>query len=54
MDLKKDFNRLIPKLFWARPKSDFGEHLVTQASNKVWKKYWLCEMIFGSKLLSSF
>jgi len=37
MDLKKDYNRLIPKLFWARPRSEFGEHLVTQASNKVWK-----------------
>jgi len=37
MDLKKDFNRLLPKLFWARPKSEFGEHLATQISNNVWK-----------------
>jgi len=28
----------VPKLFWARPKSEFGEHLSTQASNSVWKK----------------
>jgi len=23
----------VTKLFWARPKSEFGEHLVTHASN---------------------
>jgi len=23
----------VPKLFWARPKTEFGEHLATQASN---------------------
>ena len=39
MDLKKDFNRLVPKLFWALPKSEFSEHLATQASNNPWKKY---------------
>jgi len=37
MDWKKDFNRLVPKLYWARLKSEFVEHLVTQASNNVWK-----------------
>jgi len=37
MDLKKDFNRLLAKLFWGRRKSEFGEHLATQASNNVWK-----------------
>jgi len=42
MDLKKDFNRFLPKLFWARPKSEFSEHLVTHTSNNVWKKYWKC------------
>jgi len=40
MDLKKDFNRLLPKLFWAQ--SEFGEHLATHNSNNVWKKYWNC------------
>jgi len=35
MDLKKDFNRLLPKIFEAPPKSEFGEDLVTQASNNV-------------------
>jgi len=49
--LKKDFNHLVPKRFWARHKS---EHLVTQASNNVWKKYWLCGLFFCSKLLSLF
>jgi len=39
MDLNKDFNRLVPKLFWSRPKSEFCEHLATQASNNVRKKY---------------
>jgi len=38
----------VPTLFWARPKSKFGENLATQASKNVWKKYWL----YG--LLSSF
>jgi len=38
INLKKDFNRLVPKLFWARPKSELGEHLVTQASKNVMKK----------------
>jgi len=38
MDLKNDFNRLLSKLFWARPKSEFDEHLATQASTNVWKK----------------
>jgi len=38
MDLKKDFNRLVPKHFWARPKSEFGEHFATQPPNNVWKK----------------
>jgi len=42
MDLKKDFNRLLTKFFWARPNSEFGEHLATQASTNVWKKYWKC------------
>jgi len=42
MDLKKDFNLLITKLFWAQPKSEFGEHLATQASNIVLKNYWKC------------
>ena len=37
MDLKKNCNRLVPKLFWAWPKSEFGEYLVTQASNNIWK-----------------
>jgi len=37
MDLTKDCNRLVRKLFWAWPKSEFGEHLVTHASNNVWK-----------------
>ena len=37
MDLEKDFNCLVLKLFWARPKSEFGEHLATQASNNAWK-----------------
>jgi len=43
--LKKTFyfSRLVPKRFWARPKSEFGDHLVTHASNNVWKKYWLRE-----------
>ena len=35
MDLKKNFNLLLPKPFWARPKSEFGEHLVAQASSNV-------------------
>jgi len=39
MDLKKDFNRFIPKLFGTRRKSEFGEHLATQASNILWQKY---------------
>jgi len=39
MDLNKHFNRLVPKLFWARHKSEFGEHLATQTSNNIWKKY---------------
>jgi len=38
MDLKKDFNFLISKLFWARHKSEFGEHQVTHVSNNVWRK----------------
>jgi len=38
MDLKKDFNRLVPKHFWARPKSEFGEHFASQPPNNVWKK----------------
>jgi len=42
MDLKKDFNRFIPKLFGARRKSEFDEHLATHASNILWQKYWLC------------
>jgi len=42
MGLKKVFNRLPPKLFRARHKSEFGEHLATQASKNVWKKYWKC------------
>jgi len=25
-------------LFWDRPKSKFGEHLVIQASNNIWRK----------------
>jgi len=29
-------SRTPPKLFWARPKSEFGEHLATQTSNNVW------------------
>jgi len=37
MDLKKDFNRLLSKCFWARPKSEFGERLATQTSSNVWK-----------------
>jgi len=37
MDLKKDLNRLVPKLLWARPKSELGEHLVTQASKNAMK-----------------
>jgi len=28
----------VPKLFWARPKSECVEHFATQASNSVWKK----------------
>jgi len=35
MDLNKHLNRLVSKVFSARPKSGFGEHLVTQASNKI-------------------
>ena len=27
----------VPKLFWVRPKTEFGEHFVTQASNNVRK-----------------
>jgi len=42
MDLKKDFNRLLPLVFWARPKSEFGEHLPIQAWNTISKKYWVC------------
>jgi len=42
MDLKKDFNHSLTKLFWARPKSEFGEHLATLVSTNVWKKYWKC------------
>jgi len=41
MDLKKHFNRVVSKIFWARLKYELGEHLVTQASNNVMKKYWL-------------
>jgi len=37
MDLKKDFNRFLPKLFWARPKSEFGERPATLASNNARK-----------------
>jgi len=36
VDLKKYFNLLVPEHFWARP-NKLGEHLVTQASNNVWK-----------------
>jgi len=39
----------LPKLFWARPKSEFGEH----ASNNVWNNND-CMSDFGSKLLISF
>jgi len=39
MDLKENFNSLVPRLFWARPKFEFGEHVATQASNNVWEKY---------------
>jgi len=42
MDLKNDFNRLLSKRFGERPKSEFDEHLATQASTNVWKKYWKC------------
>ena len=38
MDLKKVFNRLVPKHFLASLKSEFGEHLATQPPNNVWKK----------------
>jgi len=46
----------VTKLFWARDKSEFGEHLATQASNKVWKnkKAMNVSIIYGSKLLCSF
>jgi len=53
MNSKKDFNRLVPKLFWTRPKCEFGEHLAIRASNNVWKNTVMW-MIFGSKLLCSF
>jgi len=42
MDLKKEFNRLLTKRFWAQPKSQFGDNLATQASTNVWKIYWKC------------
>jgi len=54
MALTKDFNHLVPTLFWARPKSEFGEYLATQASNNVMKKYWFRGLFLGSKLLGSF
>ena len=37
MDLEKDFQPLSSQTFWAWPKSEFVEHLVTEASNNVWK-----------------
>jgi len=43
----------VPKLFWARLKSELGEHLANQASHNV-LKIMIAWMIFGSKLLSSF
>ena len=48
MDLKKDFNRLVPKTFWARRNSQLGEHLVTQVS-KTYEKILIVWMIFDSK-----
>jgi len=39
---------VVPKLFWARPKSEFGEH----ASNEV-RKNNDCMSDFGRKFLSS-
>jgi len=46
----------VTKQFRARHKSEFGEHLATQASNNVWKnkKAMIVSIIFGNKLLSSF
>ena len=41
MDLKKDFNALVPKLFWARPKSEFGEQPQPKPQTTC-EKYWLC------------
>ena len=47
----------VPALFWARQKSEFREHLATQASSNVWKKLgldgWFLAWHDGSKLLSS-
>jgi len=33
------FQPAVPKVFWARPKSEFGEHRVTQATSSVSKNY---------------
>jgi len=38
----------VPKLFWARPKTEFGEHLATQASNNV-RKNDCCMDAVGQK-----
>jgi len=40
MDMKKSFNRLVPKLFWARPKSEFVEHIATQCWVRVATSIW--------------
>jgi len=29
----------VTKLFWARHKSKFGDHLASQTSNNIWKTY---------------
>ena len=54
MDSKKDptsyasmDRSAVLKLFFERPKSVFGEHLSTQASNNVWKK-WLYGWILAA------
>jgi len=43
----------VPKLFWARPKTEFGKHRAAQASKNVRKKR-VAWMMFARKLPRSF